>query len=241
MVYACLATIIIVSLAFSLRFQRAVAAQVDEFTERRERMVREQIEIRGVRDTAVLDAMRRVLRHEFVPESLRDLAYADRPLPIGYGQTISQPFIVALMTTLLELEEHDVALEVGTGSGYQAAVLAELVDRVYTIEIIEPLGRAAQERLARLGYENVQVRIDDGYFGWPEAMPFDAIIVTAAATHIPPPLIGQLKADGVMIIPVGDPFLVQNLVLIRKQPDGTIITRNILPVRFVPLLGGHDT
>jgi len=184
-------------------------------------------------------AMGAVQRHEFVPETLRDQAYANHPLPIGYGQTISQPYIVALMTDLLRLKPDDVVLEVGTGSGYQAAVLAELADRVYTIEIVEPLFREAKERLARLGYDSVTTRLGDGYYGWEEHAPFDAIIVTAAASHVPPPLIAQLKAGGRLAIPVGGRFLTQYLLLVEKTTDGEIITRQITPVRFVPLTGEH--
>jgi protein-L-isoaspartate(D-aspartate) O-methyltransferase len=168
---------------------------------------------------------------------MQDAAYDDRPLPIDHGQTISQPFIVALMTELLEPEPGDRVLEVGTGSGYQAAILARLVARVYTIEIIEPLAERAAERLARLGYHNVETRLGDGYHGWPEAAPFDAIVVTAAADHVPPPLVEQLRAGGRMVIPVGDRFSVQQLLLIEKTADDEVRTRQLLPVRFVPLTG----
>ena len=186
-------------------------------------------------DSTVLDVMGRLPRHEFVREWQRDAAYDNRPLPIGYGQTISQPFIVALMTDLLDLEPQDVALEVGTGSGYQAAVLAHLVAEVCTIEIIPQLGRAAAKSLERLGYNNVRVNVGDGYYGWPACGPFDAVVVTAAASHIPPPLIQQLKPGGRLVIPVGGPFLVQQLMLVERAMDGRITTRQILPVRFVPL------
>jgi len=186
---------------------------------------------------AALDAMRRVPRHEFVPEDLRTAAYDDRPLPIGYGQTISQPFIVAFMTHLLQPEAGQKILELGTGSGYQAAVLAALGVETYTIEIIPELGAAAADRLTQLGYDAVRSRIGDGYFGWPEAAPFDGIVVTAAASHVPPPLIEQLKPGGRMVIPVGPPFMVQQLVLVTKQPDGGVRARQLLPVRFVPLTG----
>lgn len=188
---------------------------------------------------SVLDAMGRVPRHEFVPDDLRDAAYDDRPLPIGYGQTISQPFIVALMTHLLQPRPGHRVLELGTGSGYQAAVLAALDVETYTIEIIPELGDAAAARLRRLGYDGVRTRIGDGYFGWPEAAPFDGIVVTAAASHVPPPLIDQLKPGGRIIIPVGPPFMVQQLVLVTKQADGGLRTRQLLPVRFVPLTGTH--
>jgi protein-L-isoaspartate(D-aspartate) O-methyltransferase len=185
----------------------------------------------------VLKAVSAVPRHEFVPDRLRGDAYADRPLPIGYGQTISQPFIVALMTDLVRVRPDDAVLEVGTGSGYQAAVL--VARRVYTIEIVPGLADSAATRLQRLGYSNVVARTGDGYYGWEEAAPFGSIIVTAAATQIPPPLIRQLKPDGRMVIPVGAPFAVQYLVLVERDPDnGRVTTRQLLPVRFVPLASG---
>ena len=187
----------------------------------------------------VMEAMGRVPRHLFVPPELRDLGYENRPLPIGYGQTISQPYIVALMTDLLAPEPGDVAFELGTGSSYQAAVLAELVAEVYTVEIVPPLAASAAERLEALGYDNVTVRAGDGYHGWPERAPFDIIVVTAAASHVPPPLIAQLRPGGRMVIPVGSPFLTQNLLLVEKGADGTVTSRQILPVIFVPLTGGH--
>ena len=193
----------------------------------------------GAIDPAVMAAIERVSRHEFVPEDLRSSAYANRPLPIGHGQTISQPYIVALMTHLLGVEAGQRTLEIGTGSGYQAAVLAELAADVHTIEIIEPLADQATRRLARLGYEAVRTRLGDGYYGWPEAAPFDAIIVTAAAAHVPPPLVEQLAPRGVLVIPVGEPFSVQLLLLVRKRANGEVSVRQILPVRFVPLTGGH--
>jgi len=186
-------------------------------------------------DPRVLEAMAKVPRHRFVPESLRNSAYANRPLPIGYGQTISQPFIVALMTDLIDPGPQDRVLEVGTGSGYHAAVIAELVERVCTVEIIPALGRSSAERLARLGYRNVQTKVDDGYFGWPDCGPFDGIVVTAAASHVPRPLIEQLKPGGRMIIPVGSAFFFQHLMLVEKRADGMITSRQLLPVRFVPL------
>jgi len=191
-------------------------------------------------DQRVMEAMRSVPRHEFVRPSLRSLAYANRPLPIGHGQTISQPYIVAVMTDLLKPAANARVLEIGTGSGYQAAILAELVAEVYTMEIIDPLGIEAKERLRRLGYDNVQVRIGDGYYGWEEHAPFDSIIVTAAASHIPPPLITQLKPGGRMVIPVGGPFMTQQLLLVEKDSQGKLITRQVLPVAFVPLTGGHS-
>jgi protein-L-isoaspartate(D-aspartate) O-methyltransferase len=190
-------------------------------------------------DPRVVAAMRKVERHRFVPFFLRPLAYLNRPLPIGHGQTISQPFIVALMTDLMKLKPGDRVLEIGTGSGYQAAVLAEIAGSVYSIEIVEPLGREAAGRLKELGYRNVQTQVGDGYYGWPEAAPFDAIMVTAAASHVPPPLIRQLKPGGRMVIPLGTQFMTQSLMLVEKQPDGSVTSRQILPVMFVPLTGGH--
>lgn len=190
-------------------------------------------------DPRVMDTLANVPRHEFVPPDLQPAAYENRPLPIGYGQTISQPYIVALMTDMLNPKSGDVMLEVGTGSGYQAAVLAKLIKQVYTIEIIPPLAKRATERLKRLRYDNVTTRVGDGYYGWEAHAPFDGIIVTAAATQIPPPLIKQLKPGGRMVIPVGSRFLTQELLLVEKTPTGDIKTRQILPVRFVPLTGGH--
>lgn len=187
----------------------------------------------------VLAVLGRVERHLFVPPEQARYAYENRPLPIGHGQTISQPYIVALMTDLLELDEKDVVLEVGTGSGYQAAVLAELVDHVYSIEIVEALAVSARERLARLGYDNVTTKLGDGYYGWKDHAPFDSIIVTAAASHVPPPLIEQLKPGGRMVIPVGGRFMTQLLLLLEKGDDGEIVTRQIGAVRFVPLTGKH--
>ena len=190
-------------------------------------------------DERVMDVIGTVPRHEFVPTDWKLRAYKNRPLPIGYGQTISQPYIVALMTDMLEPEAGNTVLEIGTGSGYQAAVLAELVEQVYSIEIIEELSEQANTRLQELGYENIEVSLGDGYYGWPEHAPFDAIIVTAAASHIPPPLIRQIKPGGVMLIPVGTQFQVQQLTLVSKDLDGSIKTRQFLPVRFVPLTGTH--
>jgi len=185
----------------------------------------------------VMKSLSTVERHEFVPQSQKRYAYEDRPLPIGHGQTISQPYIVALMTDLISPEDSDVVLEIGTGSGYQAAILAELVEHVYTIEIIEPLFNSATTRLDRLGYDNVTTRLDDGYFGWEQHGPFDAIVVTAAASHVPPPLIQQLKPGARMVIPVGGRFMTQQLLLIEKTEQGDIITKQIAAVRFVPLTG----
>jgi protein-L-isoaspartate(D-aspartate) O-methyltransferase len=190
-------------------------------------------------DERVLQALREVERHRFVPDSQQSDAYANHPLPIGHGQTISQPYIVALMTDLVAPKPGDTVLEVGTGSGYQAAVLAKLAGQVYSIEIIEPLAEQARERLARLGYDNVTTRLGDGYFGWEEQALFDAIVVTAAASHVPPPLIAQLKPGGRMVIPVGGRFAVQYLLLVEKTEAGETVTRQITAVRFVPLTGEH--
>jgi len=190
-------------------------------------------------DDRVMRVMGLVGRHRFVPADLQSRAYENRPLPIGYGQTISQPYIVALMTDLLETEAGDVVLEIGTGSGYQAAILSRLVSQVYSIEIIPELAESASARLKRLGFANVEVKNADGYYGWQEHAPFDAIIVTAASSHIPPPLVSQLKPGGVLIIPVGPAFQVQQLSLVRKTTDGEITTRQVLPVRFVPFTGQH--
>jgi protein-L-isoaspartate(D-aspartate) O-methyltransferase len=187
----------------------------------------------------VLEALNTVPRHRMVPAREVPFAYENRPLPIGHGQTISQPYIVALMTELIEPDADDIVLEVGTGSGYQAAVLSGLVRHVYSIEIIEPLADEAGKKLAALGYDNVTVRLGDGYFGWQEYAPFDAIVVTAAASHVPPPLIEQLKPGGFMVIPVGGRWMVQQLLLIEKTADGEIITRQQGAVRFVPLTGEH--
>jgi len=190
-------------------------------------------------DPEVLAVMGKVPRHRFVPSAQIEYAYENRPLSIGHGQTISQPYIVALMTTLARPERKHKVLEIGTGSGYQAAVLAELAGEVYSMEIIEPLGAQAAQRLRLLGYGNVRTRIGDGYYGWPEAGPFDAIVVTAAASSVPPPLIRQLKPGGRLVIPVGGSFFTQTLMLVEKRPDGRIRTTQILPVSFVPLTGEH--
>lgn len=213
------------------------AAQEEEaFTRLRLEMVRRQVEARGVRDATTLQAMRSVRRHEFVPEGLRRSAYDDRPLPIGYGQTISQPYIVGYMTELLEPGPGMKILEIGTGSGYQAAVLARTGATVHTIEIVSALAASARDRLERLGYDDVHTRHADGFDGWPEEAPFDAVIVTAAAGFIPPPLIEQLRPGGRMVIPVGSVYGVQTLILVEKDPAGTVRTRSLLPVRFVPLV-----
>jgi len=205
----------------------------DPFRDARERMLVEQIEARGETSASVLQAMRSVRRELFVPEEFRAYAYSDSPLPIGLGQTISQPFIVALMTQLLEPARGQRVLEIGTGSGYQAAILSTLVKEVDTIEIIPELGRSAAERLRRLDYVNVQVRIGDGYLGWPEKAPFDRIILTAAPPEIPPVLIDQLKHGGRLIAPVG--VGMQDLMVVDKAKDGKTTTRSVLPVQFVPM------
>ena len=183
----------------------------------------------------VLGAMRKVPRHEFVPDGEKRNAYANRPLSIGLGQTISQPYIVALMTDFMDVKPGDRVLDIGTGSGYQAAVLSELAGTVYTVEIVEPLAREAQERLQRLGYRNVVARTGDGYRGWPEHAPFDSIMVTAAPREVPQPLIEQLKPGGRLVVPVGGQLAGQSLLVVEKRPDGTITRRNVLAVRFVPL------
>ncbi len=205
------------------------------FATARARMVRDQIEARGIKEARVLSAMARVPRHEFIPASQRALAYEDGPLPIGHGQTISQPYIVAFMTAALDPKPTDRVLEIGTGSGYQAAVLSGLVAKVFTIEIVAPLALRAKADLKRLGYQNVRVRIGDGYLGWPEAAPFDAIIVTCAPDQVPQALVDQLKMGGRMIVPVGPTGGVQELYLLRKHSKG-LETQAVLPVRFVPMV-----
>ncbi len=223
----------IVFVCFLVACQRSHSVPPN-YEQLRQDMVRRQIAARGVRDASVLAAMRKVQRHLYVPEDKRALAYEDHPVGIGHGQTISQPYIVALMTELLELDGSERVLEIGTGSGYQAAILAEIAKEVYTIEIIEPLAKRAAQILKENGYENVHVRCGDGYQGWPEAAPFDAIIVTAAPDHIPQPLIDQLKVGGIMVIPVGVYY--QELLRIRKTAEG-IVKEDIIPVRFVPMTG----
>ena len=205
-----------------------------DFKTMREKMVETQIKARGVKDPRVLSALLKVERHRFVPEECLSSAYSDQPLPIGEGQTISQPYIVALMTELLELKGEEKVLEIGTGSGYQAAILAELAKEVYSVEIVEPLASMAKKRLSELGYQNVTVKAGDGYLGWPEAAPFDGIIVTAAPDHIPKPLIEQLKEGGRMVVPVGTHT--QELMKIVKRP-GKMETTNVIPVVFVPMTG----
>jgi protein-L-isoaspartate(D-aspartate) O-methyltransferase len=214
---------------------RPAQTQVADFAAQRDRMVKEQIVLRGVLSERVLSALRKVPREEFVPAEYRAESYSDRPLPIGYDQTISQPFIVAFMTEELRPQQTDRVLEIGTGSGYQAAILAELVAEVYSIEIIEPLAKTAEATLKRLDYKNVHVKAGDGYKGWPEHAPFDAIIVTCAPEHVPQPLLDQLKEGGRMIIPVGAKFA-QELYLFEKK-NGRLQQSAVLPVRFVPMVG----
>lgn len=232
-----------------LLFFAAIAASTDEanYTAARAAMIEElRAYAQFVDDPdearvseAVMASMNTVKRHELVPAAEKRFAYENRPLPIGYGQTISQPYIVALMTQLIEPDADDVVLEVGTGSGYQAAILAELVHHVYSIEIIEALATRARQDLDRLGYRNITTKLGDGYYGWQEHAPFDAIVVTAAASHVPPPLIEQLKPGGRMVIPVGGRFMTQTLLLLEKTETGEVITRQFGAVRFVPLTGEH--
>jgi protein-L-isoaspartate(D-aspartate) O-methyltransferase len=242
---------VFIYLFFSMSAGRFLFAQDDgeNFSSLREEMVRKQIATgrwtgsEAVRNPLVLESLRTTPRHRFVTAELVPYAYDDRPLPIGHGQTISQPYMVARMTELLEPKAEHHILEIGTGSGYQAAVLSPLVARVYTVEIIEPLGTSARQRLADLGYRNIEVRVGDGYFGWPERAPFDGIIVTAAADHIPPPLIEQLKPGGRMVIPVGSPFHIQTLMLVTKGGKGPhdLQVRSLMPVAFVPLVGASKS
>jgi protein-L-isoaspartate(D-aspartate) O-methyltransferase len=222
------------ALAFSCQRPARHVSRDDDPARAREAMVAAQIEERGVHDPRTLAAMRKVPRHLFIPAALAGEAYADHPLPIGHGQTISQPYVVAFMTEALGLHGGETVLEVGTGSGYQAAVLAEIAARVYTIEIVVPLAEEARERLARLGYRNVEVRAGDGYQGWPEKAPFDAVIVTAAAPRVPEPLKQQLKDGGRLVIPVGD--YDQELIVMTRR-GATFGVEHVLPVRFVPMTG----
>lgn len=210
------------------------------FSERedeRAQLVKQGVISQGVEDEAVIEAMRNVPRHLFVHESQRGNAYQNNPLPIGHGQTISQPYIVAYMSEMLEIEPGDKVLEIGTGSGYHAAVLSELTPHVYSIEIVEPLGELAAQRYEELGYHTIQTKIGDGYYGWEEHAPFDKIIVTAAPGHIPPPLMDQLKPGGIMAIPVGSAYQTQSLMKVTKTEDGDVRTERMLPVRFVPMTG----
>lgn len=223
-------------MVFSSCREKGVRVNNEDLEKKRKAMVAEQIEARGVKDRRVLEAMEKVPRHEFVPEKYRPFAYEDSPLPIGEGQTISQPYIVALMTESLNLEGDEKVLEVGTGSGYQAAVLSELSKEVYTIEILEPLAERAEELLQRLGYRNVKVKYGDGYLGWEEYAPFDGIIVTCAPDHIPQPLIDQLAEGGRMVIPVGEVHFIQVLKIVEKR-EGKLSVWNVIPVRFVPMTG----
>jgi len=213
-----------------------VQKDAPKYQQAREKMVLSQIRLRGISDKKVLKAMSEVLRHSFVPEDLASQAYADHPLPIGEGQTISQPYIVALMTERLKLKGPESVLEIGTGSGYQAAVLANVVKEVYTIEIRKNLHTKANQTLHSLGYTNIKTRHADGYFGWPEAAPFDCIMITAAIDHIPPPLLKQLKDGGRLILPLGNPFSYQNLSLVTKQGEDYTV-KQITGVLFVPMTG----
>ncbi len=206
----------------------------DPYRTKREIMVEKQIVARGIKDKKVINALLKVPRHKFVPEEYKHLAYEDGPLPIGYDQTISQPYIVAYMTEVLELNENNKILEIGTGSGYQAAILAEICKEVYTIEIVPELAERAKKIIDELGYKNIFIKIGDGYKGWPEKAPFDAIIVTCSPTNIPKPLVEQLSENGRMIIPVGE-WYNQQLLLLRKK-NGKKIKENLLPVRFVPMV-----
>jgi protein-L-isoaspartate(D-aspartate) O-methyltransferase len=208
-----------------------------EREQERKRMVETALLREGITDAATLEAMRNVPRHRFVPEAQRSKAYLNIPLPIGMGQTISQPFIVGYMTQMLHLSPGARVLEIGTGSGYQAAVLAEITPEVYTIEIIRELGRKAHSRLQELGYHTIRTKLGDGYYGWEEHAPFDAVIVTAAAGHLPPPLVKQLKPGGRIVIPLGSPYHTQTLMEVIKTEDGNIQTERKLPVRFVPMTG----
>ena len=212
------------------------AQSTDSFDNKRARMVEDQIKGRGIKDLSVLKAVSTVKRELFVPEKYRDLAYSDRPLPIGHNQTISQPYIVAYMTEQLQVEKHQKVLEIGTGSGYQAAVLAELVNHVFTIEIIPELAEDAEKVLNKTGYDNITIRTGDGYKGWPDQAPFDRIMVTAAPEEIPEKLVQQLANDGRMIIPVGANLFMQYLWLIKRGKNGKITKEKILPVRFVPMV-----
>ncbi len=236
-------------LAFVCAFHTSAQAEESDWSKPRAEMIRvieeygssipDAVGEEGI-SSAVLDVMRDLPRHHFVPDHLASRAYADTPLPIGHGQTISQPFIVALMTHLLDIGPEASVLEIGTGSGYQAAVLSKLVKTVCTIEIIPELGKAATHRLDELSYANIQTKIGDGYFGWPDCGPFDGILVTAAAGHVPPPLVEQLKPGGQMVIPVGHVFGTQFLTLVEKTETEQVRTRQILPVRFVPLTRGSE-
>ncbi len=236
--------------SFSAELDKLVPAQSDtlewyrprssERERERHRLVETGIIGQGITNPAVIEAMRNVPRHLFVPEAIRAQAYQNNPLPIGYGQTISQPYIVALMAEMLEIEPGDKVLEIGTGSGYHAAVLSELTPYVYSIEIVQPLGERTTKLYEELGYETIQTKIADGYYGWEEHAPFDKIIVTAAAGHVPPPLIEQLSPGGIIAIPVGSPYQTQILMRVLKDEEGNIRTERLLPVRFVPMTGAAE-
>ena len=221
--------VLFMSVALILRAQ-------DPFGARRERMVRDQIVSRGIQNEAVLNAMRVTPRHSFVPPDVWSLAYEDHPVPIGYGQTISQPYIVAFMTEMLDVRKEHRVLEIGTGSGYQAAILSVLAKEVYTVEIVAQLAASAADTLKRLGYKNVFVRQGDGYHGWPQKAPFDRIILTAAPPELPQIIVNQLKPGGRLLAPVGRTVLDQQITLVEKAADGKITTRSVLPVRFVPMV-----
>lgn len=227
--------ILLLLIMFCFSADLNLSAETDDYYSHRKKMVLYQIQNRGINDTAILHSMASVRRHEFVQPDLQKKAYQDRPLPIGFGQTISQPYIVALMTQLLNVDKDSRVLEIGTGSGYQAAVLARMVKDVYTIEIVEPLHHRSKKTLNRLGYKNIHTMNADGYFGWKAHAPFDAVIVTCASDIIPPPLIKQLKKGGRMCIPVGPPFKIQHLILVKKEKTGDISTSIIASVRFVPM------
>ena len=239
---------IIVGVFAQLVFLTSGLVIADEYTQLRQQMVTvieddvyitEKYINKKSFNKIVMQAMNTVPRHEFVPANMRSMAYENRPLPIGHGQTISQPYIVALMTDLLQPQPDQRVLEIGTGSGYQAAVLSHLVADVYSIEIVEELGQSTAQLLTRLDYDNIKTRIADGYDGWPQHAPFDSIIVTAAISHIPPPLVKQLKNGGRMVIPVGTRFQTQYLTLVEKDKQGKVTTRQLLPVIFVPFTGAH--
>lgn len=241
-------SLLILSLSYLVVFSTASSQNIDEYTQLRMQMIKEigddarrvaEYADIGSIDVGVMQAMEIVPRHLFIPPHNRPQAYENRPVAIGYGQTISQPYIVALMTDLLQPKPHHAVLEIGTGSGYQAAVLSRLVKNVYSIEIIEALRENADRVLKSLDYANVTIRTADGYYGWPEYAPFDGIIVTAAISHIPPPLVKQLKNGGTMVIPVGTRFQTQQLTLVKKDLSGAVTTKQIIPVRFVPFTGGH--
>ena len=235
-VLICLLGYVAMNPPFSKQIDSTLSKEEQSYALARQRMVKKDLKERDISDRNVLEGMGRVPRHRFVPKRYLNQAYADHPLPIGEGQTISQPYIVALMTQWLNVSQGDTVLEIGTGSGYQAAVLAEIVDQVYTVEIREKLAQRADMLLKDLEYTNIEVKASDGYFGWEEHAPFDGIIVTAAANHVPPPLIQQLKDGGRIIIPVGNPYSYQKLVLIEKR-GGDVFSKNITGVMFVPMVG----